>query len=550
MCPVRNPMFLCGKKNKMKNIFTLFLLSLLATAARAQHNVLLIIADDLGTDYLGFYEDHQDTVAVPNIRKLLSKGVRFTNAMSNPVCSATRAGILTGRYSFRTGVGNIVGGTGGSGTLNINELTIPRLLNIYQPNGISKANIGKWHLHGPMPASNLNNPNIMGYDLFSGVFIGQLASYTNWTKVTNGVSANVTTYATTETINDAVNFTAASALQNKPFFLWLAVNAPHAPYHLPPAGLHSYTNLSGTQMDINMNPKSYFKASLEALDHELGRLFDSLEIHGQLDNTDIIFIGDNGNTMQTAQIADTDQAKGTIYQYGVHVPFVIAGPSVVDPGRVSDALVNTADLFATILELFGYTDWPAQIPVDKPVDSQSIVPVLKNESTGARAWSFTEIFKNTPDAADGKTMRNAEYKLLDFDDGHQEFYHLASDPGEMNNLLTGVLNATELSNYVYLCSEMTALVGSGSFCNAAVGTEDVGALTGGLSVYPNPFQSHLYVSSASGEETFELVNALGQVVFLGKDIEKQDFSGLEKGVYFLKVLEGKVRTRIIRISKD
>ncbi len=385
----------------------------------------------------------------------------------------------------------------------------------------------------------------MGYDLFSGVFIGQLASYTNWTKVTNGVSANVTTYATTETINDAVTFTAASAQQNKPFFLWLAVNAPHAPYHLPPAGLHSYTNLSGTQMDINMNPKSYFKASLEALDHELGRLFDSLEIHGQLDNTDIIFIGDNGNTIQTAQIANTDQAKGTIYQYGVHVPFVIAGPSVVDPGRVSDALVNTADLFATILELFGYTDWHTQIPVDKPVDSQSIVPILKNESTGVRSWSFTEIFKNTPDAADGKTMRNAEYKLLDFDDGHQEFYHLASDPNELNNLLNGALNATELSNYVYLCNEMTTLVGSGSFCDAAVGTEDVGGLTGGLSVYPNPFHDRLYVKAASGEEIFELVNTLGQVVFSGKDIEKQDFSGLEKGVYFLRV-SGKV----LKVEKE
>lgn len=503
----------------MKNILTLFLLLLLHTAARAQHNVLLIIADDLGTDYLGFYEDHQDTAAMPNIRKLLEKGVRFSNGMSNPVCSATRAGILTGRYSFRTGVGAVVGGTGGSGVLNINELTIPRLLNIYQPNGIATANIGKWHLHQAMPMSNLNNPNTMGYDLFAGNFIGQINSYYNWTKVTNGVSANVTTYATTETINDAVAWTAAQT--DKPFFLWLAMNAPHTPFHLPPAGLHSYTNLSGTQMDINMNPKSYFKASLEALDHEIGRLFDSLEVRGQLDSTDIIFIGDNGNAMQTAQIADTDKAKGTIYQYGVHVPFVIAGPSVTNPGRVSDALVNTADLFATILELFGYADWPTHIPVDKPVDSQSLLPILQAESTEVRPWSFTEIFKNTPDAA---------------------------DPNELNNLLTSALNATELSNYVYLCSEMTTLVGSGSFCNAAVGTEDTGVLTGGLSVYPNPFQSHLYVSSASGEEKFELVNTLGQVVFSGKDIEKRDFSGLEKGVYFLKITGEQVA--LIKVKKQ
>jgi len=526
----------------MKNHLILFLILLIVDTSRAQHNVLLIIADDLGTDYLGFYEDHQDTAAMPNIRKLLGKGVRFANGMSNPVCSATRAGMLTGRYSFRTGVGAVVGGTGGSGALNINELTIPRLLDIYQPNGIATANIGKWHLQQAMPVSNLNNPNIMGYDLFLGNFIGQINSYYNWTKVTNGVSANVTTYATTETINDAITWTAAQP--DKPFFLWLAMNAPHTPFHLPPAGLHSYTNLSGTQSDINMNPKPYFKASLEALDHELGRLFDSLEVHGQLDSTDIIFIGDNGNAMQTAQIADADKAKGTIYQYGVHVPFVIAGPSVVDPGRVSDALVNTADLFATILELFGYADWHTQIPVDKPVDSRSILPILLDESAEVRPWAFTEIFKLTPDADDGKTMRNAAYKLLHFDDGHQEFYHLAADPGESNNLLNGALNAIELTNYVYLCTEMTALLGSGSFCNAAVDTEYVTGGRGDLSAYPNPFQTHLYAKTASSEDVFELMNVLGQVVFSGKDIEKQDFSGLEKGVYFLRMLGG--RTQVLK----
>ena len=449
-----------------KFFWTLLLLSALSFPSNAQRNVILIIADDLSTDYFGFYEDHQDTVSAPNIRKLLSKGVRFTNAMSNPVCSATRAGILTGQYSFRTGVGGIVGGIGGSGVLNINEITIPRLLNTYNPNGISKANIGKWHLQPSMPASNLNNPTIMGYDHFEGNFIGQLTSYTNWTKVINGVSGTVTTYATTETANNAIDW--INAQNNKPFFLWLAFNAPHSPYHLPPAGLHSYTGLSGTQQDINMNPKSYFKASLEALDHEIGRLFASLEAHNQMDSTDIIFIGDNGNTIQTAQIANTNRAKGTIYQYGVHVPLIVSGPSVVNPGRVSDALVNTADLFTTILELFGYSNWASQIPANKPVDSKSLLPILKNQTNDIRPWAFTEIFKLTPDTADGKAMRNKAFKLLHFDDDHQEFYHLSEDTNESYNLLFGNLSALETSNYLYLCYEMSALVGNGNLCNPTI----------------------------------------------------------------------------------
>ena len=365
----------------MKFYQLLFILCLSASV-QAQRNVVLIIADDLGSDYLGFYEDHQDTAVMPNLRRLLPKSVRFTNAWSNPVCSATRAGILTGRYSFRTGVGGIVGGMGGSNPLNINEMTIPRMLNLFKPNGIAKANIGKWHLQNAMPVSNLMNPNIMGYDHFAGNFIGQLTSYTNWTKVTNGVSASVTTYATTETANDAIAWTKSNP--GKPFFLWLAFNAPHEPLHLPPPGMYSNTTLTGTTQDINQRPKEYFKALMEAMDHEIGRLLDTLQVQGKLDSTDFIFMGDNGNTIRTAQIVNTARAKGTIYQYGVRIPFLISGPSVNNPGRMSEALVNTADLFATILEMFGFYNWPSQIPAGKPVDSRSLMPVLQNTATDVR----------------------------------------------------------------------------------------------------------------------------------------------------------------------
>ncbi len=516
----------------------LFLILCLATAAQAQRNVILIIADDLGTDYLGFYEDHKDTAAVPNLRRLLENSVRFTNAWSNPVCSATRAGILTGRYSFRTGVG-------GSNPLNVNEMTIPRMLNLYKPNGIAKANIGKWHLQNAMPVANLMNPNTMGYDHFAGNFIGQITSYTNWTKVADGVSATVTNYATTETANDAISWVKTS--QPKPFFLWLAFNAPHEPLHLPPAGLYSNTTLTGTTQEINQKPKEYFKAMMEAMDHEIGRLFDTLQVHGQLDSTDIIFIGDNGNTAKTAQIADKTRSKGTIYQYGVREPFLISGPSVVAPGRVSDALVNTADLFATILELFGYADWPSQIPAGKPVDSHSILPILKNTAKAVRPWAFTEIFKLTTDADDGKTMRNADFKLLRFNNGAEEFYNLTADPSEANNLLLGNLTADQHTNYVYLCTEMTNLVGTGSFCTQSVGTESLEE-NEAPAAFPNPFFDHVFLKNAPESAAFEMLNILGQVVFSGKDVGLEDFSKLPTGVYFFKI--GGQKTACIKLVKS
>lgn len=513
----------------MKKTVLSFLLFAFAFSVKAQRNVILIIADDVGTDYFGCYENHGDTASLPNISSLLSKGIRFQNAMSNPVCSATRAGMLTGRYSFRTGVGGIVGGAGGSGTLDTAEVTIPRLLNIYNPN-IGKAQIGKWHLNQAMPSANLLIPNKMGFQHFEGPFIGAITSYTNWTKYTNGVMSTVTTYATTEGVNNAISW--IKTQNNNPFFLWLAFNAPHEPLHLPPAGFYTNTTLTGTQQNINTHRKEYLIADLEALDHEIGRMFDSLQVLNLLDSTDFIFMGDNGNTPLTAQNVDTSRAKGTIYQYGVHEPFIIAGPSVINPGRVSDALVNTADVFATVNELMGNMNWQAQIPANKPVDSKSILPVILNQSTTIRPWAFTEIFSITPSVNNGKAIRNMDYKLLSFDDGHQEFYNLSIDTNELNDLLLGSLNATEISNYNYLCNELSTLVGTGNFCTTSAGVNNISKED--FSVYPNPFTSHIDITSKSESDVFELSDCLGQVIYSGKNIDQQNFYSLPKGVYFLK----------------
>ena len=530
----------------MKIIFLFLNLSLFSFMAFAQRNVILIIADDIGTDYFSFYEDHQDTVDVPNIRALLSKGIRFQNAMSNPVCSSTRSGILTGRYSFRNGVGNVVGGIGGSGALDTSEITIPRLLKIYNPN-IAKANIGKWHLQKASPTTNLLFPNVLGFDHFEGPFIGSLPSYTDWTKYTNGVSSNVTNYATTENVDNAFNW--VKTQNTKPFFLWLAFNAPHTPIHLPPVSLHTFTSLSGTTQDINNNPKSYFKAMLQALDTEIGRLFDSLQSINRLDSTDIIFIGDNGNTTRTSQIADTSRAKGTIYQYGVHVPFIISGPSVINPGRVSDALINTADIFATVLELFGYADWQSQIPFNKPVDSKSILPIIKNLNNQIRPWAFTEIFKVTPDSDDGKAMRNMDYKLIDFDSGHQEFYNLTINPGETNDLLAGTLTTTDIENYNFLCSEMTNMLGTENFCNSLVGINSINKDNKSIYIYPNPFTSQIRVLKASGDSYYKLIDAFGRLIYYGKNIEKQDFGFLSNGLYYLHV-QSSSDSSILKLIRD
>jgi arylsulfatase A-like enzyme len=515
----------------------LLLMSLMAFVCQiqAQRNTVLIIADDLSPDYFGFYGYTTDTVNVPNIRKLLLKGIRFDHFTSNQVCSSTRTSILTGRYSFRTGVGGVVGGAGGSNQIDTAEISIPKLLKVYNPN-ITKANIGKWHIKQPTPPINLTSPLALGFDWHEGPFIGQLPNYLNWTKYTNGAANTVTNYATTENVNNAVGWIKAQN-QQAPFFLWLAFNAPHEPLHLPPTNLHSYSNLSGTPADINNKPKSYFKAMIQAMDHEIGRLMDSLSVLNQLDSTDFIFIGDNGNTAKTAQINELSKAKGTVYEYGVHVPLIISGPSVVNPNRVSKALINSVDLFATIIENFGFKNWQQYIPTNKPVDSKSIMPIIKNSTDSIRPWAFCELFKLTTDSSDGKAIKNKAYKLIRFDYGAEAFYQLSNDSIENIDLLKQTMTSNDVNNYKYLCQEMNALLGKNSDCKTA--QLELNKLDGDLiSIAPNPCNNMVYFDFKQAlDETIhiELIDVLGLCV-LSQIVNPTtstslDVSGFSAGLY-------------------
>jgi arylsulfatase A-like enzyme len=528
----------------MKKLHIILLLLFGLIKVNAQRNVVLIIADDLGKDFCDIYPDHAaNTVHLTNVRRLLNRGVIFNNAWSNPLCSPTRAGILTGRYSFRTGVGDVVDGS--NPKLNINENIIPKVLNIYSPNGISKACIGKWHVTTGGPVG-YNYPNTMGFDHFEGSLTGALGQpgqlaigYNNWTKITNGVSSTCTNYATTENVNNAIAYL-NSQPSTKPFYLQLAFNAPHTPYHLPPMNLIAPTTLSGIQSDITANPVPYFQAMVEAMDTEIGRFFDYLISVGKWDNTDIIFIGDNGDDSLVAQ---TSPSKGSLYQGGVTVPFIISGPDVVNPNRISDAMVNTADIFATVLEMFGDTNWQSQIPTTT-VDSRSLMPILQNTATTTRPWAFSEVFRTTPLASDGKSIRNADYKLLKFANGTEKFFNLNVDSGENNNLLQTSMTTTAIANYNYLCNEMANLVGSGITCTAL--NTDTFLNTNEIFVIENPFNTNIIINTVSNEDTYVLYSIKGEKIKEGKDISNQDFSYLASGTYLVKLV---TQNKVFKIIK-
>ena len=528
----------------MKKLHIIILLLFALIKVNAQRNVVLIIADDLGKDFCDIYPDHAaNTVHLTNVRRLLNRGVVFNNAWSNPLCSPTRAGILTGRYSFRTGVGDVVDGS--NPKLNINENIIPEVLDIYNNNGISKALFGKWHVTTGATVG-YNYPNTMGFDHFEGSLTGALGQpgqqangYYNWTKITNGVSSTCTNYATTENVNNAISYL-NNQPATKPFFVWLAFNAPHTPYQLPPTNLITNTGLTGAQAEITANPTPYFQAMVEAMDTEIGRFFDYLISSGKWDTTDIIFIGDNGNDPLVAQ---TSPSKGSLYQGGVTVPFIISGPDVVNPNRISDAMVNTADIFATVLEMFGDTNWQSQIPTTT-VDSRSLMPILQNTATTTRPWAFSEVFRTTPLASDGKTIRNTAYKLIRFTNGTEKLYNLTLDPSENINLLNTTLSVTDVNNYTYLCNEMFNLVGNGIACMAL--NTDSFLNINEVFVIENPFKSTIVINNSTKEDLFELYTIKGEKITEGKDISSQDFSYLDSGMYLVKLV---TKNKVFKIIK-
>lgn len=350
----------------------------LSAVADPPGNFLILLADDMGVDMVGAYGVGTDLPPTPNLDALAAQGVRFNNAWANPVCSPTRAALQTGRYSFRIGVGQVVDCslsplTPVTDGLPSDEITLPEMLRLRQGQAYTAATIGKWHL-STAHQGGLFAPNIQGYDHFEGPFCGSVADYFDWTKITNGVPSSVTQYATSHHVDNALTWIAQTT---GPWVCYIAFNNPHTPHHAPPSSLHSI-DLSGAGPP-ELDPRPYYKAQVEALDTEIGRLLAGLG--SELDQTTVIFIGDNGTPDEVVQPPfSSGKAKRSLYQGGVNVPFIVSGPMNKNPGTC-DGLVGVVDVFATLAEIAGVDLHDVQPPGGGIIDSVSLVPYLVDPST-------------------------------------------------------------------------------------------------------------------------------------------------------------------------
>ena len=343
----------------------------LDTGPAGGNNILLLLVDDWGIDWSPLDNPGAAQLPeMPNLQRRADSAVRFTNAYAQPTCSPTRATILTGRYPSRHGVGTPAGAN-----LPAGEIALPEAF-AAAGSGYVLGSVGKWHLGG----GNDRPATRGGWPSFSGVVTGNVDDYWDWDKTVDGVLTPVTdTYLTTDQVDDALAF--ISAAGESPWFCWVGFNAPHTPFHDPPVELLP----PGTAPPANN--RNRHKQALEALDSEIGRLLDQID----LAKTNIILVGDNSSPGQTSQAPfATGRAKGTLYEGGIRVPMVPAGPDIAARGT-NDSLVQVADLYATVPSLAGST---SRMPSRRAPRS---IRATSTQHSPAGGW--TAVWSRNPSAA-------------------------------------------------------------------------------------------------------------------------------------------------------
>lgn len=386
--------------------------------AQTSPNILFIIADDLGKDAIKGYLEGTIKPNTPRIDAIRNSGLTFNNLWVYPTCTPTRSSIITGKYGYRTGV------KWAGDELSPTETTLQKHIKDGTNNTYTTAIIGKWHLSG----SNATvNPESFGIDYYSGLIRGAVNDYYQWQLTEDGISKTETGY-TSEVFTDlSINWINQ---QTKPWFLWLAYNAPHTPFHAPPTNMHTQGPLA--PYTSGSDPIPYYMAAIEAMDFQIGRLIDNIP-DDELQNTVIIFIGDNGTPSDVAQSPYTSSTvKGTLFQGGINVPLFVAGKNVTRIGN-DDNLISSTDLFATIAQIAG----SGTSVINDGISFKSLL----TSSSILRNFQYSEMNDGNIDAW---TISNGRYKLTENSNSNKELYDLISDPYETNNLLNS--NLTSAAN--------------------------------------------------------------------------------------------------------
>lgn len=398
-------------------------------AGGAKPNIILIIADDYGWKDVGCYGS--DLYETPHLDRLAADGVRFTNAYSAcPVCSPSRAALLTGKYPARLHLTDWIPGQMPENPklivpdwtkfLDPREMTIARSLN---DAGYKTASLGKWHLGGEE-----SYPEKHGFDInIAGTSAAQPGSYFAPYKIATLTDGPEGEYLTDRLGDEAIQFIDGN--KTKPFFLYLPHFAVHTPIQAKKPIIRKYREKLRPGL-THTNPQ--YAAMIESMDDTVGRIRARLDELQLTSRTIVIFSSDNGGRIPTTSNSPLRAGKGSCYEGGVRVPFIVSWPGVAKAGTVSETPVIGMDIFPTILEMAGQATAASS-------DGRSLVPLLARSEKLPREDIFWHYPHYQHYQQGGATpygaVRSGDFKLIEFfDDMRVELYNLQSDPGEQKNV--------------------------------------------------------------------------------------------------------------------
>ena len=391
-----------------------------ASGQNKQPNILLITADDLGFDDLSIHRN--PIVTTPNLDSLAAQSVQFSDFAVSPVCSTTRASLLTGRHFYKTGVSGV---HGGRDYLNRNETLLPEML---QKSGYKTGLWGKWHLG----KSEGYFPWDRGFDQ---AYYAELYRHENSFGVLNGQKVNHSSWVSEVVTDYAIEFMQTSQTQGKPFFAYASFLAPHEPWLAPDKFVAPYLKNGERRATANLY------GMISEMDFHIGRLLKFLDQSGLAENTFVIFMSDNGpwwdssnyGAMTKQEWLDRNPSKmkgnkGQTWQNGIRSPLFIRLGSTLSAATVT-RFVNVNDILPTLLEATN-TPLPKS---NKRIDGQYFWPYLlgntQGENTRFSLIASHDVMSNkplfnqwTPIDAQARTnmhyaqqligLRNEQYKLI------------------------------------------------------------------------------------------------------------------------------------------
>jgi arylsulfatase A-like enzyme len=408
-------------------------------------NVILIITDDQGYGDLGV--NGNPHINTPTLDAFAAESVRFTNFYVSPVCAPTRASLMTGRYSLRTGVRDTYNG---GAMMASTEITIAELL---KSKDYVTGLFGKWHLGDNYPM----RPSDQGFDesvmhLSGGM--GQVGDFTTYFQGErsyfdpvlwhNNKQESYVGYCSDIFADEAIKFIEKN--KDQAFFTYLSFNAPHTPLQVPDEYYQKYKDIDPAagfdndgkpfypMTEQNKEDARKVYAMVENIDDNLKKLFQKLEELEIADNTIVIFMTDNG-PQQRRYVSGLRGLKGNVYQGGVKAPFFIRYPDGFKGDKEIKTLAAHLDVMPTLADLVGF-----ELPKDRKIDGQSMVPVIKGEIVNESDRSyFTYWTRKYPELYENISIQKGGWKLVGNTDYGAEIesfdlFDLGKDPYEQQNL--------------------------------------------------------------------------------------------------------------------